>query len=238
MSLLPHPALRDGSDMAEHERACARVAALFDERWLRIYAGRKLRGDPVFLAAFKLLRNSSQPLIDLGCGVGLLAFYLRERGYPNSIRGIDCDGRKITRAKAAANKGYQNLQFTEQNAVSSLSERGNIVIADLLHYLSPHDQVRLLEHAAAQLAPGGRIIIRDCPYDRNLRYWLTHIAEKCAQSTTWNLNTPLHFPPRARIITALNPAEFSHTVEPLWGTSPFNNHLFVFERRADATVPV
>ena len=45
------------------------------------YAGRKLRRDPIFPAAYELLRESNEPLLDVGCGVGLLAFYLRERNF-------------------------------------------------------------------------------------------------------------------------------------------------------------
>ena len=66
---------------ARHEEACARVAARFEERWLRIYVNWKLRTDPIYLTAFDLFRNSDQPLVDIGCGVGLLAFYLRERNF-------------------------------------------------------------------------------------------------------------------------------------------------------------
>jgi SAM-dependent methyltransferase len=230
-----HP-IQDGSD-AGHKNACARVAALFDERWLRIYAGRKLRSDPIYLTAFKLLRESKRPLVDLGCGVGLLAFYLRERGYRNPIRGIDLDGRKIARAKSVTRNGYRDILFTEQDVGHPFSERGDVVIFDLLHYLSPDDQVRLLDRLSALLQPGGRVIIRDCPNDGNARSWLTHLAERFAQGANWNLKTPLHFPPRNRILTAFDPAEFSHTIEPLWGRTLFNNHLFVFERRAAATAP-
>ena len=237
VSLPPNHALRNDLAVADHEEACARVAALFDERWLRIYVGHKLRSDPVFPTAFQLLCNSRHPLIDLGCGVGLLAFYLRERNYPNSIRGIDCDGRKITRAKSVASKRYGNVFFTEQDVGDSFTGCGDIVISDLLHYLSPNEQVRLLENVGTELAPGGRLIIRDCPDDGNARSWLTHLAERFAQSTTWNVKTPLHFPPRDRIMAAFKPAEFSRTVKPLWGKTLFNNHLFVFERRAAASVP-
>jgi SAM-dependent methyltransferase len=237
VSLPPNHALRNDSAVADHEEACARVAALFDERWLRIYVGHKLRSDPVFPTAFQLLCNSQHPLIDLGCGVGLLAFYLRERNYRNSIRGIDCDGRKITRAKSVASKRYGNVFFTEQDVGDSFTGCGDIVISDLLHYLSPNEQVRLLENVGTELAPGGRLIIRDCPDDGNARSWLTHLAERFAQSTTWNVKTPLHFPPRDRIMAAFKPAEFSRTVKPLWGKTLFNNHLFVFERRAAVSVP-
>ncbi|MFL6595491.1 MAG: class I SAM-dependent methyltransferase, partial [Chthoniobacterales bacterium] len=63
-----------------HEDACRSVAALYTETWLRHYVGSKLRRDGVFAAAYELLRDSDQPILDIGCGVGLLPFYLRERG--------------------------------------------------------------------------------------------------------------------------------------------------------------
>ena len=63
-----------------HELACARVASRFPRGWLRSYVKSKLRRDPIFPAAYELLHGSKGPILDVGCGVGLLAFYLRERG--------------------------------------------------------------------------------------------------------------------------------------------------------------
>src|SRR5262249_14833781 len=159
---------------------------------------------------------------------------LRERNFRNPISGIDRDSRKIDRAKSAARHRYQEIVFTEQDAGNPFAARGDIAIFDLLHYLSPKDQVRLLERVSARLAPGGRLIIRDCPDDGNTRFWLTHLAERFSQGTTWNLKTPLHFPTRDRILSAFHPNEFSRSVEPLWGRTPFNNHLFIFQRRSVA----
>jgi 2-polyprenyl-3-methyl-5-hydroxy-6-metoxy-1,4-benzoquinol methylase len=80
---------------AEHERACARVAVQFSQRWLRHYARGKLRRDPIYPAAYDLLGHSAEPILDVGCGVGLLAFYLRERGCRQPVLGLDVDARKI-----------------------------------------------------------------------------------------------------------------------------------------------
>lgn len=237
MSLQPKHLVRDVSNDDGHEEACARVTALFEERWLRFYARGKLLGDPIYSVAYQLLRGSDRPLIDLGCGVGLLPFYLRERNFRNPITGIDRDSRKIARAKSAARHRYREMVFTEQDVGNPFAARGDVAIFDLLHYLSPKDQVRLLERVSARLAPGGRLIIRDCPDDGNTRSWLTQFAERFAQSTTWNIKTPLHFPTRDRILSAFNPDEFSRSVEPLWGRTPFNNHLFIFQRKSLATVP-
>ncbi|HEY1770468.1 MAG TPA: class I SAM-dependent methyltransferase [Chthoniobacterales bacterium] len=223
---------------AEHERACARVTRGFRERWLRFYAGRKLRSDPIFPAAFALLGETRAPLVDVGCGVGLLAFYLRERGFRQPIFGLDRDRRKIARAREVVGRaGYPDLQFLEQDVTESAVPTGNIVLFDLLHYLAPNEQTRLLESLVARVAPGGLLVIRDCPRDHNVRFWLTHLAERFAQTTTWNLRAPLHFPTREKICAPFSPNEFDSSIEPLWGRTPFNNHLFIFQRRAAATVP-
>lgn len=223
--------------LPEHERACARVAVRFGELWLRLYAGRKLRSDPVFPAAFALLRDSPEPLIDVGCGVGLLGFYLRERNLQPPIVGLDRDGRKIARAQAVARTGYRDLEFLQQDACESLEQSGNFVLFDVLHYLPPNEQTRLLARLVPRVAPGGLLVIRDCPRDGNLRFWLTHLAERFAQLIAWNVRVPLHFPTREKLFSFFSPDEFDRAIEPLWGRTLFNNHLFIFRRRADATVP-
>ena len=221
---------------SDHEGACTRVAARFDELWLRLYAGRKLRSDPVFPAAFGLLQHSHEELIDVGCGVGLLGLYLRERNFQLPIVGVDRDGRKIGRARAAA-AGYQGLEFIEQDAGENLARTGSLVLFDVLHYLPPAEQKRLLERLVPRVAPGGLLVIRDCPRERNARFWLTLLAERFAQLITWHVATPLHFPTREQICGRFPPNEFESTSEPLWGATPFNNHLFIFRRHAAATAP-
>jgi 2-polyprenyl-3-methyl-5-hydroxy-6-metoxy-1,4-benzoquinol methylase len=229
--------MRNGSSASGHEDACARVAERFGERWLRMYVRRKLRSDPIFPAAFELLRESRQSLVDVGCGVGLLAFYLRERNFLPPISGLDSDGRKIERANAVAAGVYRDLDFIEQDVCESVPPTGNVVLFDLLHYLRPNDQARLLNRLACRVAPGGILVIRDCPRAGNARFWLTHLAERFAQITTWNMKAALHFPTREEIFAAFPKDQFSCTVAPLWGRTPFNNHLFVFRRHAAATVP-
>lgn len=237
MSAHQSHATKNGSALCGHEEACERVAARFGERWLRIYAGRKLRSDPIFPVAFELLRESNQPLVDIGCGVGLLACYLRERNFLPPITGIDRDGRKIERANDVTRDSYHGLEFIEQDVTRPVAQSGNIVLFDLLHYLLPNEQTRLLERLAPRVGTGGMLVIRDCPRDENARFWLTHLAERFAQATTWNIKAPLHYPTRDQIFAPFAQEQFSRAFEPLWGRTPFNNHLFIFRRRAAATVP-
>lgn len=229
MSGAPNPP----SGACTHEQACERVASLFAERWLRHYARSKLRNDPVFAAAYELLGRSNNALLDLGCGVGLLPFYLRERGVTQPIIGIDIDARKVARARETAQAGaYSDLSFVEQNAAATLSRfDGDVAVFDLLHYLSPARQTTLLRELAASVAAGGVLLLRDCPQTRSLRFWMTYAGELFAQTISWNWNAALHFPTAESIEAAFGDGSFTRETQPAWGATPFNNQLFIFRRR-------
>ena len=61
------------------------------------------------------------------------------------------------------------------------------------------------------------------------RYWMTWLAEKFAQAISWNIDVALHFPSRGSIDDVFN-GDFQRESQPLWGASPFNNHIFIYRR--------
>lgn len=218
----------------EHEQACERVAALFRARWLRHYVRSKLRSDPVFPAAFELLKDSPEPILDVGCGVGLLAFYLRERGVDSPVVGLDADSRKIRQGLEVSGK-YRELALIEQDVRRPLPPfHGNIAVLDVVHYLAPADQRILLAELAARVAPRGLLVLRDAPREQTARFWMTYVGEVFAQTISWNIGAPLHFPTRESIDQAFAAGEFTREERPAWGGTPFNNRLFVFRRRCAA----
>ena len=219
--------------VATHEEACLRVAARFGSRWLQGYVSGKLRSDPLFPAAFALLRDSSEPLLDVGCGVGLLAFYLRERGCEIPILGLDLDAPKVAQGNAVARAHYQGIELREHNVITEeLPDfRGNVALFDVLHYLPPAAQQTLLQTLARAVLPGGMFLLRDAPRDGSARFWLTYAGELFAQTIRWNVGVPLHFATRASIAAAFPPEDWIHHEQPAWGGTPFNNRLFTFRRR-------
>jgi 2-polyprenyl-3-methyl-5-hydroxy-6-metoxy-1,4-benzoquinol methylase len=213
------------------------VAAQFQQRWLRHYVRGKLRNDQIYSTAYELLRSSENPILDIGCGVGLLAFYLRERACAQPVLGLDVDARKVRYGSEIAAKHYDAVELRLHDVQGPLPVfSGNIVLFDVLHYLSHAAQHALLSDLARCVAPGGVLIIRDCPREPRPRYWMTLVAEKFAQAISWNLKTPLHFPARESISDVFSADEFEREIRPLWGTSPFNNHIFIFRRRASEAV--
>lgn len=225
---------------SDHEQACRRVAQLFPERWLRMYVAPKLRNDPIFPAAFEVFRDCDGPILDIGCGVGLLGAYLRERGITQRLVGIDCDGRKIRRARQIAERAkYAGLRFLNGDARElPAAFRGNVALLDVLHYLKRDEQTALLRAIQSRLGLGGVLIIRDAPRDRTARFWVTYASELFAQALTWNVSARLNFLSRDVVKSAFATREFECEMRPLWGRTPFNNHLFVFRRRASEAVPL
>ena len=201
-----------------------RLASLYDRRALRSYVRWKVRSDPAYAAVREALGMREQSLVDLGCGIGLLAFYLRESGYEAHIIGIDFDERKIEVARKAATR-YRKIDFIVGDARSPLPDRHAVVILDILHYFDPKSQQEILRNAAH----ADRVIIRQPVRDRSFRYRLTATVDGLARRFRWMKAEELNYPTREEIVGAF--PGFRAEVRPLWDKMPYNTYFFVFTRR-------
>lgn len=206
----------------------SRISSRFDSRFLRSYARSKLRSDPVYRAVLECVRGSSAPIYDIGCGIGLLEFFLRENGVDNAVTGIDHDERKIAKASAIAAR-YGGLQFRTGDARDPAPAGATVVVIDVLHYFTAEDQRRILENAAA--AEGDLVLIRDAIRDGSMRYHMTAAQEHLSRSVRWLRAERLNFPSRDDILRPFD--GYAAEVEPMWGRTPFNNYLFVLRRSGE-----
>ncbi|MFT4177708.1 MAG: class I SAM-dependent methyltransferase [Luteolibacter sp.] len=204
----------------------ARIAALYPKHSHRYYTASKLRTDPLYQAVWKELRDSHLPLLDLGCGLGLLAFYLRENGLDFPIHGLDYDTGKIVCANAAIPRsGFSHLSFSHHDAREGLPEHhGNVTILDILQFFTPDEQRTLLTQAAERLAPNGKLVIRSGLRDDSRRFRITVWGDLLAKGTFWMKAAPTHYPTAEDFRTILSPFG-KVSISPLWGKTPFNNHL-------------
>jgi 2-polyprenyl-3-methyl-5-hydroxy-6-metoxy-1,4-benzoquinol methylase len=205
-----------------------RLASLYPMRSLRGYVRWKVRSDPAYPAVAEHLRGYEQPLLDLGCGVGLLPFFLRERGYAAPILGVDFDERKIEVARKAAQR-YRGVDFIAADVRMPLPENHNVVMLDILHYLQTADQQAILRNAAGVVPPGGVAIVRQAVRDGSWRYRLTETVDTLARTMHWMRAEAINFPTPEEIAAPFE--GFEITKHPLWGRMPYNNYLFVFRRR-------
>ncbi|QJE95485.1 methyltransferase domain-containing protein [Luteolibacter luteus] len=207
-----------------------KLAKPFPGIWDRSYVSSKVKTDPLYGAVYEELRGSDLPLLDLGCGLGLLAFYLRERGLNFQIRGLDYDPRKIESAKRVnALLSHQDISFATHDAREGLPEHtGNVSILDILQFFTPPEQETLLGLAASRLAPGGKLVIRSGLRDESWRFKVTVAGDLLAKASFWMKAAPTHYPTSSdfeRILSRYGKVR----IVPLWGGTPFNNHLIVLE---------
>lgn len=211
-----------------------RIAARFERRALQGYVRWKVRTDIVYAAALEALRGRDLPLVDLGCGVGLLAFYLREHGYTAPVTGVDFDERKIAAARFAA-KNDRGIEFIAGDARDPLPAGHNVVILDILHYFDSASQQKILANAAGAVPPGGAVILRQPIRDGSWRYRLTKRVDSLARTLRWMQAESLNYPTREEVTSPF--AGFASDIRPLWGRMPYNTYFFVFTRPAAANPP-
>ncbi len=199
--------------------------------WDGHYVAAKLRSDPLYEAVLAEIGDSPLPLLDLGCGLGVLAFFLREKGVQVPIHSLDYDRRKIDEAnRLSTERGLQDLSFAFHDARQGLPDhRGNVTILDILQFFTPEEIETLLQFAAARVAPGGKLVIRSCLRGDSWRYRATVAGDLLAKCTFWMKAAPTHYPSGPdlqRILSNYGEVRIS----PLWGGTPFNNHLIVLQR--------
>lgn len=199
------------------------IAARYPSRFLRSYVRSKIRLDPVYAAVFDRIRDRDEPLLDVGCGIGLLAVYLRARGFRAPIHGVDHDERKVGIARGI----IPDATFGVADARTAIDRGGTIALLDLLHYFRGEEQARILESAAKNATT---VIIRDAIRDGSWRYRFTYLQEAFSRAVRWLRAERLHFPTRDEVMRPF--AGFDAEVVPLYGRTPFNNYLFVFRRSA------
>jgi 2-polyprenyl-3-methyl-5-hydroxy-6-metoxy-1,4-benzoquinol methylase len=208
------------------------IASLFTGHWNRNYVATKLRTDPLYTALAENLRGSDLPLLDLGCGLGLLALFLRAEGFTIPIHGLDYDSRKIeTATQVIAQSGTRGVSFDHCDVRAGLlpEHQGDVSILDILQFFTPTEQEKLLALAASRVAPGGKLIIRSGLRDSSWRFKITVLGDLLAKLTFWMKAAPTHYPSGSDFQRILSPFG-AVSVTPLWGNTPFNNYLIVLIR--------
>ena len=202
-----------------------RPARWFGNRWHYHYALAKLRTDPLYPGVVDALRGTRAPLLDLGCGIGLLAHALRAGGVALPYRGVDSDRPKILRARAAAaNAGLRDATFDAVDlADGAPTHRGSVAILDVLQFVAPAVQDAMLDAAIAMLVPGARLVIRTGLDDGSRRARVTRGVDALSRVLGWMNAGPRRYPDADSLRARFAAAGLESSFTPLFGDTPFNN---------------
>ena len=196
------------------------------------YTRAKLRSDPLYPGVVDALRGCGAPLLDLGCGMGLLAHALRDAGLDVPYRGVDIDAPKIAQAqRAAANAGLRDVAFEAVDLSARMpAHHGSVAILDVLQFVSPAAQAAILDAAVAMLAPGARLVIRTGLDDGSARARTTRRIDVLSRALRWMNAGPQAYPDPDALRARFDAAGLSSAFAPLYGRTPFNNWLVVATR--------
>ncbi|MCW8807744.1 MAG: class I SAM-dependent methyltransferase [Rhodanobacter sp.] len=206
-----------------------RISRLYDGHLQRSYVTGKLAGDPVYAATAAIVTNRALPLLDIGCGIGLLGHYLDAQGFTQPYLGLDHDARKIRAGRLAAQRAGLDARMTLSHADVDLlpAMAGHVALLDVLHYLSAERQRALLNAAVRHLAPHGSLIIRNVLREPNWRFHATRAEEFLLRVSGWIPGGAQHYPSADELRAPLENAGLEVRMEPLWGRTPFNSYLIV-----------
>jgi 2-polyprenyl-3-methyl-5-hydroxy-6-metoxy-1,4-benzoquinol methylase len=100
-------------------------------------------------------------ILDLGCGYGFMSYMLHFLSEERTITGVDYDQDKIDTANHCYSKSDTISFFCSDITEFPVSNYDVIIVSDVLHYLSPGQQIEVIRKCFMGINTGGKIIIRD-----------------------------------------------------------------------------
>ena len=200
------------------------ISLRYRGRWLQGYVRGKLRSDPVYLETIGVVGAFPAPVLDIGCGPGLLAHCLNACGVDVPYTGLDADSRKISSAKESIRE-LASVRFEHADCLLLPDWQGHVALLDVLHYLDAETQMRLLDEAIPRIAPGASLIIRTVLRDRSWRFRATQAEELFIRGSRWIRGGVKHYPRAEELLSPLRDAGLSVAMPSLFGHTPFNSFL-------------
>ncbi|HEX2790316.1 MAG TPA: class I SAM-dependent methyltransferase [Steroidobacteraceae bacterium] len=204
------------------------------------FARGKLAGDPAYRIILErgLLQGRRQ-LLDLGCGLGLLAAVLRaaercarEERWPASwpaaprglsIRGIELMPRTVQRARRALGAAAEIIQGDIR--VADFGAADAVAMLDVLHYIEPDAHRALLQRVHATLAPAGLLLLRVGDAAAGLRFRAGLWCDRAVMLASGHGWVRLHCRSLAEWRALLLECGFDSQVVPTSEGTPFANVL-------------
>ncbi len=120
-------------------------------------------------------------ILDVGCGHGVFSLYLAATSPERAVVGVDVDAAKVVSARQAADAAGLPVTFAGSAPEGPWDA---ITIVDVLYLLGEAPALALLRELAAQLAPGGVLVVKEIDVRPRWKYQLARWQEIVATRVT------------------------------------------------------
>ncbi len=174
----------------------------------------------------------SAEIYDVGCGYGFLSYMLNLVSEQRKITGIDYDCKKIETAKNCGIKN-DNVNFICDDVTKFNFNKADVfIINDVIHYLLPDQQSKLIETCIKNLKNNGILILRDANKELKKRHFGTRYTEFFSTNSGFNKTAnKLNFTSKQQIINIIN--KFNVTYEIIDNTKLTSNIIFIIKQQVN-----
>lgn len=102
--------------------------------------------------------DRSVPVLDVGCGIGTLLYFLKKEGYVNHW-GIDVGTEQVEACRLHVTGNVELVTDTAAYLLARPSRYGAVLFTDVLEHLDDEDMFPILDAARSALLPSGRLIV-------------------------------------------------------------------------------
>lgn len=176
------------------------------------------------------------PILDLGCGHGLVSNLLSLGSAGRDVLGIDIDAEKIAAARRTVG-ARANVRFERADALTVAGgPYAAITIADVAYLLPPDGQRRLLTRCHQLLDPDGVLLWKSQVRQPRWKYAITWCQEWIMTQLGPTQGHGLYFLDTDESLDALRAAGLRAVALPLHSWRPYTDVLFIAHRTA-LTIP-
>ena len=218
------------------ERILARAGGRYRSTGVisRRFAAGKLRGDPIYRELLLPgVLPSGRLLVDVGCGQGLALAALAEcraavPGGPAPVfermLGIELRPRIASIARAAL-AGDAEILTGDAAQLGPPGGASAALLLDVLHLMPRAAQEQVIARAAAALAPGGVLVLREADASAGLRFQAVRAGNWLKAMAVGNAGQAFHFRTAAAWRERLAEEGLEVEVRPMSSGTPFGNVL-------------
>lgn len=165
-------------------------------KWLRLRVRARMALDPFLPWARREIVLRQRPVLDIGCGIGLLGISMRAAGIPLRYRGTDADPKNANRGKDSVRYyGFEDIGFDVLDAPATQIPQGaTVCMIDSLQRLDSETQLAMLGKLADAAESGSLVLLRTTVRESGLGNLLLSLREFWAAATFRFLKKTLRFP--------------------------------------------